>query len=531
MLPLTSRPKLDLVLYLVTDSSLLPPNTTLASHVESAIKGGVTIVQLREKKLETAAFIALAREIHAITKAAEVPLLINDRVDVALAVGCEGVHIGWKDIDYSTARKLLGPHAIIGLSVSNLEQAKAATATSCDYLGIGPVYATATKPNHNYPLAPQGVRKILEYLQSSAVYRYIPVVAIGSVNTTNIQRVKYQSEFISDDGSQRSINGVAVVSAIIAAPDAEVAARNLKSLFDSQPPWIPLNKVLPSKMETSSIPSLLLKPLKAIWQKTPLVHHITNNVVKTFSANVTLAIGASPIMSEDIHELPDLAAITGGLVVNMGTSQKDARGLLLAAVQENNARGNPVVLDPVGAGATRMRRETVKVLLEGSYLDVIKGNEGEIRTVAGEEVQMRGVDTAGERGKLETLIEIVRSLARRERNIIIMTGVTDIISDGSHTVLLQNGHEYQGYCTGIGCSLASVIAAALAASDKTMREKFIACVAAVTAYNIAAERAARTPGVNGPGTWVSVFVDKIWEITRQSLEDITWEDEVKVQLF
>lgn len=94
-------PKLDLTLYLVTDSSLLPPNTTLADHVRESIKGGVTVVQLREKKLQTAEFIKLGKEIHAVTKEFGVPLIINDRVDVAMAVGCEGVHIGWDDMGMS----------------------------------------------------------------------------------------------------------------------------------------------------------------------------------------------------------------------------------------------------------------------------------------------------------------------------------------------------------------------------------------------------------------------------------------------
>lgn len=139
------KPSVDYSLYLVTDSTpAILGDKDLAQVVEAAVKGGVTLVQYREKKADTGVFVATARRLHEVTQRYKVPLLINDRVDVALAVGCEGVHIGQDDIDLATARKLLGPDAIIGVTASTAEEAITAAAGGADYLGIGTVFATQT---------------------------------------------------------------------------------------------------------------------------------------------------------------------------------------------------------------------------------------------------------------------------------------------------------------------------------------------------------------------------------------------------
>ncbi|KAF3937570.1 hypothetical protein ABW19_dt0207839 [Dactylella cylindrospora] len=414
-------PALDLSLYLVTSSDLLPPGATLESHVEAAIKGGVTIVQLREKKLDTRPFIDLGKRIHAVTRKYGVPLLINDRVDVAMAVGCEGAHIGWDDMDYETARGLLGPTAIIGVSVSSLHQATLAASTSCNYLGIGPVYSTATKPDANPPLHPSGVRAILEYL--STTDHDIPSVAIGRINSSNIQSVVYKSR----PKTGQPLAGVAVVSAIIASNEPEHAASTLLELFKSPPPWSEALSSQPMIFTDFYLPLILSKCtsiIKDVKIQKPLVHHITNSVVKNFSANVTLAIGASPIMSENPEEIADLANISphSSTLVNMGTSGPAERELFALAINENNKAGKPVVFDPVGAGATGMRRETVKTVMEQmGYVDVVKGNEGEIRTVAGEGVQMKGVDSGdeGKVGGMEELVGLVRTVAARETVVFL----------------------------------------------------------------------------------------------------------------
>ncbi|KAK6524708.1 hypothetical protein TWF281_011608 [Arthrobotrys megalospora] len=521
-----AKPKLDLTLYLVTSSSLLPPNATLESHIESAIKGGVTIVQLREKNLDTAPFIALGKRIHSITKKYGVPLLINDRVDVALAVGCEGAHIGWDDMDYTTARNLLGPTAIIGLSVSNVTQASLAASTTADYIGIGPVFPTRTKPDASTPLYPPGVRQILELIYSKRPE--LPSVAIGSINATNLQAVLYKSR----PAEGLPLAGVAVVSAIISSTDPESAASTLLSLHKAPPPWAPPPQSQTTVFTHFYLPLILSKVvtiIRSIKEHKPLVHHITNAVVKNFSANITLATGGSPIMSENMEEVADLAAITphSACLVNMGTSGPAERRLYALAIKENNKAGKPIVFDPVGAGATGTRKETVRwVLDECGYVDVIKGNEGEIRTVAGEGIRMKGVDSdVG--GGVEELVKVVKGVAGRERNVVVATGATDVLSDGTRTILVMNGHPFQALVTGMGCALGSVLCAALAANKD---DKLMSCLAAVLLYNTAAERAVKRDGAKGPGSFSVAFLDELYEIGELCAKgEGSWLNDVKVE--
>ncbi|KAK6506246.1 hypothetical protein TWF506_011164 [Arthrobotrys conoides] len=503
-----TKPKFDLTLYLVTSSSLLPPNCTLESHIEAAIKGGVTIVQLREKNLDTAPFIALGKRIHSITKKYGVPLLINDRVDVALAIGCEGAHIGWDDMDYNTARNILGPTAIIGLSVSNVTQASLAASTTTDYIGIGPVFPTRTKPDASAPLYPSGVRQILGLI--SAKRPELPSVAIGSINATNLQAVLYKSR--PTEGLP--LAGVAVVSAIISSTDPESAASGLLSLYKSPPPWAsppPSQRTVFTHFYLPLILDKVVTIIRTIKEHKPLVHHITNAVVKNFSANVTLAVGGSPIMSDNVEEAADLAGVAphSACLVNMGTAGPGERRLYALAIRENNKAGKPVVFDPVGVGATGMRKETVRWILdECGYVDVIKGNEGEIRTIAGEGVRMKGVDSDAA-GGIEDLIKVAKGVAGRERNVVVTTGATDVLSDGVRTVLVNNGHPFQALVTGMGCALGSVICAALAVNKD---DKLMSCLAAILLYNVAAERAVKKDGSRGPGSFSSAFLDELYEI-------------------
>jgi len=503
-----SKPPFDLSLYLVTDSGLLPPGRTLVSHVEEAIRGGVTIVQLREKTLATAKFIELGLELHKVTREYNVPLLINDRVDVALAVGCEGVHIGWNDCPYADARRMLGDDKIIGLSVSDPSQASKAAAAGCDYIGVGPVFATNTKLDHNPALGTHGLRDLMVYTSTLGDWgRNVPAVCIGGVNTTNVQRVLYQSWC-----PQKQVVGVAVVSAIIASKDPKGVCETFTALLRAPPQFVQEQNLESQLAQDAPDFGPEFKAIfEKLWSEKPMVHHITNNVVKNFSANITLAIGASPIMSEDLSELPELAAFNGALVLNMGTSGHGARPLLLEAVKQNNLRGNPIVFDPVGAGATTLRRETTRLIINTGYCDIIKGNEGEIRTAAGESVQMKGVDTGDIPDASDQLEKprLVKTLAAWERNIVVMTGVVDYISDGVHTFAVHDGHPFQGIVTGTGCSLASVIAACVAVNRD---RKLMAVLAAVCYYNYAARIAAELDVVEGPGSWQIKFLDVLFAL-------------------
>lgn len=202
----------DLSLYLVTDRPL-SGGRDMAWIVREAAAGGVTMVQHREKECSTAEFIALARELKRALSPLGIPLIINDRVDVALAVDADGVHIGQSDMPYDVARRLLGPDKIIGLSVETMEEVIAANALDVDYIGISPVYATPTKTD---TLAPFGLKGIEEVMRLSR-HR---CVAIGGMNRNTIGEV-----------IARGVEGVAVVSAIVAAESPREASEELAAII------------------------------------------------------------------------------------------------------------------------------------------------------------------------------------------------------------------------------------------------------------------------------------------------------------
>ncbi len=205
--------KFDSTLYFITDSTGLDEEVFL-HKVESALQGGVTLMQIREKEKSTREYIELATKVHKLTKKYNVPLIVDDRLDVAMAVDAEGVHLGQSDMPIKTARKLFGEDKIIGATTKTVEQAKEAYEQSADYLGVGAIYPTTTK-----------VKTILtstETLDKICKAVPIPVNAIGGLNKDNIDILK-----------GISISGICAVSAIMKAECPEKAARELKETFIS----------------------------------------------------------------------------------------------------------------------------------------------------------------------------------------------------------------------------------------------------------------------------------------------------------
>ncbi|MBC2725517.1 thiamine phosphate synthase [Desulfosporosinus sp.] len=209
-----SKVKIDYSLYLVTDRTLLGERD-LAQGIESAIHGGVTLVQLREKSVSTKEFLQLAVRVKEITTRYRIPLIINDRLDIALAVDADGLHVGQDDLPMLKARELLGPNKIIGVSASTLAEALLAQQQGADYLGVGAVFNTSTKSD-----AKEVSLEKLELIKKSVS---IPVVAIGGINITNIQQVM-----------TTGIDGVSVVSAILAQEDILMAAKQLRVVIKNQ---------------------------------------------------------------------------------------------------------------------------------------------------------------------------------------------------------------------------------------------------------------------------------------------------------
>ena len=209
-------PNVDYSLYLVTDRGLSRGRSNL-EIIEAAVSGGVTCVQLREKDCSTREFIDQALAIKHFLKGRQVPLIINDRLDVALAVAADGIHLGQSDMPLETARKIAGPSMLIGISAESVRDALEAEAGGADYLGVSPVYATPTKTDTAPPLGLEGLREIRQRVK-------IPLVGIGGLNSAN-----------AAEAIRHGADGIAVVSAIVSADDPEKAARDLLAIIADTP--------------------------------------------------------------------------------------------------------------------------------------------------------------------------------------------------------------------------------------------------------------------------------------------------------
>ena len=208
------KPKnIDYSLYLVTDRGLARGRSTI-DIVKSAVEGGVTCVQLREKDCSTREFIEQALAIKHFLETRQVPLIINDRLDVALAVAADGVHLGQSDIQLETARKITGPSMLIGISAESVKDAVEAETGGADYLGVSPIYDTPTKDDTAPALGLKGLQEIRNRVK-------IPLVGIGGLNKSN-----------AAEAIRNGADGIAVVSAIVSADDPAAAAMNLKQLID-----------------------------------------------------------------------------------------------------------------------------------------------------------------------------------------------------------------------------------------------------------------------------------------------------------
>lgn len=326
----------------------------------------------------------------------------------------------------------------------------------------------------------------------------------------NVQRVLHQSA-----SSDNRLNGVAVVSAIMAAEDPRKAASDLAERIKIADQKFYIRSP-PATQPSNNIEQLLAKVPKIIEKhasSSTLSHNMTNTVVQNFAANVCLATGSSPIMSLNGAEAGDLAQLGGGLVINMGTITPDIMAAYKAGVAAYNAAGNPVLFDPVGGGATSVRRESIKILLKAGFFDVIKGNEGEIGAVAGtSNIQQRGVDSGPSSSNAEQKAELVKALALRERCIVLMTGATDYLSDGVSVLAISNGSPLLGRITGSGCALGAVISSYVAVHRE---DKLLAALAGILHYEIAAERAEKQESCRGPGSFIPAFLDQLYLVGKE----------------
>lgn len=241
--------------------------------------------------------------------------------------------------------------------------------------------------------------------------------------------------------------------------------------------------------------------LARVRREQPLVHHLTNVVVTNITANVTLAVGASPVMAYAPEEVGEMARLARAVVLNIGTLTSGQMEAAMIAGEEANRAGVPVILDPVGVGATGYRSRSVERILADVKVAVVRGNAAEIALMGGYRAGVRGVDALAEP---EDMAGIVRDVSSRFGTVVAATGATDYISDGGRLVEVHNGHPLLTRITGSGCMATAVVAALRAVEE----DGVLAATAALACFGYAAEIAA--VGAGGPGSFQVRLFDALY---------------------
>jgi hydroxyethylthiazole kinase len=249
--------------------------------------------------------------------------------------------------------------------------------------------------------------------------------------------------------------------------------------------------------------------LDRIRSSRPVVHSVTNYVVMNSTANVLLAMGASPIMAHALEEMADINAIASSVVINIGTLSKTWIESMMMAGRLAKVAGKPLVLDPVGAGATKLRTKTAKDIISSSLPTVIRGNASEILSLSPQGGITRGVDSIH---TPEEASEAASNIAADLGTVIAVTGERDIVTDGKKSLVVANGHPLLGYVTGTGCAASVVVGAFLAEES----DPVAASASALAFFGLAGERAAME--ASQPGSfWIKVL-DALYSITPDELE-------------
>jgi hydroxyethylthiazole kinase len=258
--------------------------------------------------------------------------------------------------------------------------------------------------------------------------------------------------------------------------------------------------------------------LRTMRERKPLVHQITNYVVMNETANATLALGALPVMAHAREEVEDMARIASALVINIGTLSEHWVESMLLAGRAASARPIPVVLDPVGAGATVYRTETARAILDAAAVTVLRGNPGEVATLVGAAAEVRGVES------ISTAMEpaeLAREAARRLGVIASVTGPVDHVSDGERVLAVSNGHALLAAVTGTGCMSSALTGCFLAAKPDAPLQ---AAAEALAAFGVAAEDAA--DGAAGPGSFHVRLYDALYALDPETLDTRTRIEEL-----
>jgi hydroxyethylthiazole kinase len=248
--------------------------------------------------------------------------------------------------------------------------------------------------------------------------------------------------------------------------------------------------------------------LAALRENKPLIHNITNFVVMNYTANALLAMGASPVMAHAINEVEDMVAFAGALVLNIGTLPDDWVAAMIKAGRKASALETPIILDPVGAGATPLRTASAKKIVDQTRISVIRGNASEILSLRDENSKTRGVDSIH---SVDEAAETARLLARELNTTLAITGPVDLITDGRRVVRVSNGHRLMGRVTGTGCTATVTIGAFLSVDSDALS----AAATALAFFGLAGEIAGESAAA--PGSFMIHLLDALYTIAPEKL--------------
>ena len=256
-------------------------------------------------------------------------------------------------------------------------------------------------------------------------------------------------------------------------------------------------------MKTTISSDALSAAIAAVRTQSPLVHNITNYVVMNNTANALLAIGASPVMAHWVSEMEEMTAIAGSLVINIGTLDDKWIEGMLAAGKAAMKRGIPIVLDPVGAGATSQRTEAAMKIIEQCHPTIIRGNASEIMALAGASIRSKGVDSSA---SSYDALESAKTLASVTGSVVVISGETDYITNGADVYTVEGGNPIMTAVTGMGCTSSAIVGAFAA----VVKEQMFAAAAGMAVMSLAGERAAEYS--RGNGSMQVNFLDELYNL-------------------
>jgi len=250
--------------------------------------------------------------------------------------------------------------------------------------------------------------------------------------------------------------------------------------------------------------------LALLREKKPLIHNITNFVVMNYTANALLAMGASPVMAHAQNEVEDMVSFAGALVLNIGTLTDDWIAAMIKAGIKASAMGTPIILDPVGSGATPLRTNSAKQIIEQTDIKVIRGNASEILSLRHADSKTKGVDSVH---SVDEAAATAKILAEELQTTLAITGPVDLITDGQRVIRVSNGHPLMGYVTGTGCTATTAIGAFLAVDGDPVS----ATATALAFFGLAGEVAGQS--ASAPGSFMIGMLDALYTITPDQLKE------------